>query len=511
MLRHMSKNEKAKDAKLHGFIYYAMPWNLAKEISALGYPFGKKKIFAIYAIVIIIMIALGLIFKTPIAWLIPLVIAGLLFAPKLVQNSYKNKYELKRFSDVNVYIEQMLYAFKNSQKILTALMDVLILFPEGTMHTIIDKACEIISNPSLSEADENVEAKALNLIYQQYPNEQVKDLHRFLLSVESTGGNFDSSVELLLKNRAMWENRAHRLQDKRRAKKSEIVGSCVASMLLCISMLYILPDTVDISTIPIVRIGNLFMIIICIWIYTKADTKLATNLITPKKEQSDDMLLKSYRKYITYNPKKEFIKGLKWCIPPLIIIMVGVLFFNRNIWIIGVGGLLLLLMLFQHQIGHNLLGKRLKREVSHAFPQWLMQLALFLQSDNVQVSIFKSVESAPAILKPELINLREGLLLNPDASEPFLGFFKSFGMPDITTSMQMLYSLSSGLGGNADEQISNIVTRNSLILDRAEELANDNSLAGLNVLFLLPVIAGGAVLMIDMTMFLLSFMETIVV
>jgi hypothetical protein len=73
----------------------------------------------------------------------------------------------------------------------------------------------------------------------------------------------------------------------------------------------------------------------------------------------------------------------------------------------------------------------------------------------------------------------------------------------------MLYSLSIGSGGDADEQIPNIVKRNNTILDRAEELQNNASLMGLYALFLLPTLLGGIVLMVDMTMFLLAFMSNL--
>ena len=81
-------------------------------------------------------------------------------------------------------------------------------------------------------------------------------------------------------------------------------------------------------------------------------------------------------------------------------------------------------------------------------------------------------------------------------------------MPEITTSMQMLYSLSVGSGGDPNEQIANIVHRNNMVLDRAEALANDNSLASFNVLFLLPVLVGGFVMLVDMTLFMILFMGT---
>ena len=422
-----------------------------------------------------------------------------------MRNSYKNKWELKRFSDANVYIEQMLYAFKNSQKVLTALQDVSILFPEGAMREVIDQAIDMIADPSSAKSSEDIEAKALGLIEARYPNQYIKSLHRFMLKVESIGGDFDSSIQLLLDNRAMWENRTYKLQDKRRQKRSQIIGSCVASGGLCLAMLYILPPNVDISTMLPVCIANVFMVIALFAVFLKADKKLSSNLLRERKESGDTKIIADYHRYINYDKKREFAKSLKFAIIPAVIIAVGLIIHNTVATVVGV--ILLPVMLTQHILGYKLLGKRLRREISIAFPQWLMELALLLQSDNVQVAIFKTVDTALPIMQPELKRMRRELMAHPDSSEPFLSFFHEFQMPEVTTSMQMLYSLSTGSGGDADEQIAHIVKRNNIILDRNEDKANDDSMANLYVLFLMPVVLGAVVLMVDMTCFLMAFMS----
>lgn len=501
------KKAKPKQRKeKRSFLYYAMPWNLKTEIGILGYAFGTKQILMVYGTIIGIMVLLGYLFRLPVSWQVPILLAGVLFAPTVVRNIYKNKYEGQRFSDVNVYIEQMLYAFENSHKILTALQDVRELFPNGAMRTIIQEAIYLISASAIDDATVDVEEQALHLIEARYPNQHVKSLHRFLLKVERIGGDFSASTKLLLENRTMWENRMHKLQDKRKKKKQEILGSCACSILLCMAMLYILPSDVDISSMFAVRLANVFCVVSMVAIYLKGDTKLCSNLITPKKERAEDVVTRDYYKFLKYDPRKEFKTSLIFTIVPLLVILISWFGFH-NKWGVLVGVILVPLMMTQHIWGHALLQCRLKREITIAFPQWMMELALLLQTENVQVAIFQTVDTALPILKPELQKLREALLERPNDREPFLDFFAAFGLPEITTSMQTLYSLSIGGGGDAQTQISNIVRRNNIILDRAEDMANDDSLAGLYTLFLMPVLVGSVVLMVDMTCFLLSFMS----
>lgn len=494
--------------KGHGALHNAMPWNLRREINVLGYGFSVWRIAGIYAAIIGVMVGVGFAFKLPIVWTIPLVIAGLWFAPSLVRNSYKNRYERQRFSDVNTYVEQMLYAFKNSQRVLTTLEDVKVLFPAGAMREAIDAAIDIITDPSAAQHHENAEEKALAIIATRYPNDHVRSLHRFMLKVESIGGHFDSSTDLLLENRAMWENRVYKLQDKRKQKRSQILGSVIASLALCLLMLYILPTQVDISQMLPVRIANVAMIVVFVRIYLAADTKLSSDLLRSTSQRDDQKLLTEYERYIHYDPRKGLRHSLLYAILPILTIIAGALILH-NTWVIVAGVALLPVMLLQHVLGHTLLRRRLKREISVAFPQWLMELALLLQSDNVQVAIFKTVDTALPVMRPELRKLRERLLADPASPAPFLEFFENFRMPEITTSMQMLYSLSIGSGGDSDQQIANIVKRNNTILDRAEDMRNDDSMSGLYTLFLLPVLLGGCVLMVDMTMFLMSFIANI--
>lgn len=500
-----AKDRKSKKPKKRGSLYYAMPWNLSREIRQFGYGFSVKRIAMIYMGIIGLMVGVGLAFKLSLLWVLPLVVAGLWYSPTLVRNAYRNKFEKQRFSDVNVYIEQMLYAFKNSQKILTSLQDVRVLYPVGSsMREAIDEAIGVITDPTSVKNDESAERAALEKVEARYPNDYVRSLHRFMLKVESIGGNFDSSIELLLGNRAMWENRIHRLQDQRRQKRSQILGSVAASMALCLLMLYILPAEVDISEMTPVRIANVLMVIVFTRIYLAADTKLSSDLLRSQSYDDDKKLLREYERYVNYDAKAGFRASLVFAILPVMLIVVG-MFIVPNTWVTVAGVVLLPVMLFQHSLGHNLLGKRLRREISVAFPQWLMELALLLQADNVQVAIFKTTETALPVLRPELNILQERLMADPAASEPFLEFFGHFQMPEITTSMQMLYSLSIGGGGDADEQVANIVKRNNIILDRAEQTQNDNSLSSLYTLFLLPVMLGGVVLMVDMTAFLMTF------
>ena len=68
----MNKKNKPvrKQKDTHGALYYAMPWNLKKEIGAFGYAFSTSRIALIYGIIIFIMVGCGFAFKLTLPWMI---------------------------------------------------------------------------------------------------------------------------------------------------------------------------------------------------------------------------------------------------------------------------------------------------------------------------------------------------------------------------------------------------------------------------------------------------------
>jgi len=493
------KMKQKKQKKQHIFF-----WNVKAQVEKLGYEVSTGSLVLTLLLSMFGFFLFGLIMKLTPIWSTPLLVISLYFTPIVYYNLYRNRFQMRRFSDVNVYIEQMLYAFKNSKKILNSLEDVRILFPSGEMRDLMNEACDIISIPSMENMDEDVELKALKLIEDHYNNEHIRSMHRFLLSVQRIGGEFDLPLALLLKSRDSWHSRTVKLQEQRKLKRGEILGSCIAASLICISLLYILPPDVTIATLLPVRIAHIAMVFFMGKIYLKAVRKLSSDLLLQREAKSAEKLRTDYFSFINYNPRKEFKKSILYTLIPLALAILNFFVIKVNV-VYMVAAILAIITLCQHMLGHSLLGKRLNREISLAFPQWLLELTLLLQSDNVQVSIFKTVGTALPIMQPELEKLKASLLETPSSPEPFLHFFIDFNLPEITTSMQMLYALSIGSGGDSKEQIANIVERNNNSLDRAETKLNDDSIAGLYALFLSPMLVSSAVLMLDMSLFLVNY------
>ena len=90
-----------------------------------------------------LVIFLGVVFSLDIFYEVVLGIICLLFLPLFLKNYAKSKYVQQRFSDLNIYIEQFLYSFEKSGKILDTLRDVLEIFDEGMMKKKISMAIKL--------------------------------------------------------------------------------------------------------------------------------------------------------------------------------------------------------------------------------------------------------------------------------------------------------------------------------------------------------------------------------
>ena len=153
--------------------------------------------------------------------------------------------------------------------------------------------------------------------------------------------------------------------------------------------------------------------------------------------------------------------------------------------------------------------KKLRKEVQKAFPDWLLGVSLQLQTDNVHVSIMKSIPSAPELLQEELINLQDNLEKHPDTLDPYLQFFKPLQISEVASAMKMLYGLSAFGAEDSQEQIKALVNRNTVIMDHAEKLRMEDELAGVTFAMLAPMITGTIKMVVDLALVMTYVLSTV--
>lgn len=244
----------------------------------------------------------------------------------------------------------------------------------------------------------------------------------------------------------------------------------------------------------------------CLLIYCKAEKRLCRSWI--KKEDNRTGMRKKYIQVLEYDAVKEAKTSIKIAIVPVCLFVVAFVYW-RQFGIIVVGLLVTVFLLNQHKIGHSLMKRSVGREIQKQFPNWLMELAMLLQTDNVQMALRKSLEEAPEVLTYALEELIAELEKEPDAIGPYHNFLKEYRNPDVQSAMKMLYALSSGNAGNVGKQVEELIDRNNRMLDKAEKLEQEDRVAGMKVYILLPSLIASFKLMIDMALLLVVFLQNL--
>lgn len=498
--------------KDHSFLYYAYPPNLIHEVRLYGFKnFGAKDIVTMYIAACLLSFAVGMIFKLRIQSIIVLAIGEALFIPSVVHNTYKNKYEDGRFADLATYMKQMLRFFKLqsngtcTRRIGDALKSVRESFREETpMRESIDSAVNIIYKTYDDDVD--VKEKGLAEIEKRYRNDKLSSVHAFLRKAEADGGEVRGAVDLLLKDIALWQKRVNDLKTMRTRQRLYIFVTIVGSLLMCPVMMRLAKD-IDISSTILVQASSVLAILIDTLIFLKADKKLAVDLLdNGADEKTEKKAVTEYYRVLNYNEKKEMKNSLLLSIIPLCIVVYGAIKSDKAYLFAGL--IVMCVTMSQHVIGHKLAIKTVKREIEKQFSNWLLEMTLLMQSNNVHVSIFLTInDDTPAILRPELEKLRDAITEDPNSNKPFLDFFKDFDLPEVSSAMKMIYSISKGSGVDKADQIADIVDGNIQAMDRAQQIINEDSLSGLDTLFWMPFFTAGGLIFCYLMVYMIAFLQ----
>lgn len=438
------------------------PKLLWDELKRYGYVFSVKRGILMYGMVVAFAIVCGKFFRLDHMYLFLLCLWCACLFPFFLRNLYRNRYGQRQFVEINSYMEQFLYSFQKSGKILVTLKDVEKLFANGVMHTRIQEAIAYIED---TYDEDYVAKRALAMIEREYPIHHVAMIHRFALQVEEKGGEYGEAIRLILDARRMWADRSYELLKAKKRKRTQILISVLVSLLLCSVFVYVAERvSLSITGFAVVKVVTLLTLVLDLWIFYVADRKLSMESMDETYDEKE--LLRQYEKVKRSEEKKHA------------------------------------------ELGTRIAKKNVSRALQKMFPQWLLEVSLLLQSENVQVAIMESYDEAPVLMKPALRELIQKLQLRPTDMEPYLEFLQEYALPEVQSSMKMLYALSEGTGGNANNQISDIIRRNQLLLDQAQKMKNEDALGGLYALFLAPQLTGGAKMLVDMGMLFYAMMAT---
>lgn len=482
------------------------PKNLEKEVHRYGYHWTWKSQAALTTGALLGMGIVGFVFQLQAGFLAVIMAAMIFLLPVLVLDVFLKMFEQKRFSDAATYMEQMLYSFQKSEKVLLALKETRELFEDGQMRQVIQEAVWYIERGQ-AKTEGGMLKEALSIIEHAYSCTKLRMVHELLISAETYGGETEQSVMLLLEDLELWKRRGYQLQRDKKTSHRDNIISIVVATVLCAVALYVLDAMkglfvtaaapFEIFQVPVIQYSSLFFLLFSLFVFAKSTRNLNRNWLKEEGVREEKQVMESYRTVMEYDERREKRKSLLWAAPFLTGAAAGFLLRKEWIGILCLG--IACFLLVQHKTGYSLAKKDVTEALYLVFPQWLMEIALLLQGNNVQVSIGKSIPAAPEILKPELEKLMERLQREPERLASYTDFCKEFDIPEAASCMKMLHAISEAGTGKAEIQIHELMKRVSEMQAKADEIRNRNISFQMKMIFAYPVIAATIKLLIDLT------------
>lgn len=430
------------------------------------------------------------------------ILGGIIFCflPSFWKYMEREKKAYTRYTQACLYMEQMENSFKKNRRIYASLKETCALFSKGEMLSTLQKAVgEIEKEDAMADAAE----WAIAMIESEYGCEQMELMHSFFLRSEEQGGDCTQAVSVLESRRSTWMDAVEQCRSEKKNMLFSVMISLVLLFIVSEAMMFFLPEEMNIMNHLVERIVVIGEITLLLCLARAVLKKNAADWLVSVQERSVEAVKKDYRFVAEYQPGKEMRKSICWALIPL-----GLTTFltltTRSVPILSVGVTIAILLLNQHKLDYFLKKKRIKKEVERDFPKWMFNVILLLSTESVQGAIYRSMEKAPVSLQPPLRQMWEEIQKDPTEAAPYFSFLEDYDVPKVQEAMKLLYSISSGTGGNIEEQMLSVIDKNNDMTLRSEKIKNDNRIAGMMGYLFLPVLPTGIKMMVDLVLVMMN-------
>lgn len=473
---------------------------MQKSISGYGFSYSFRDFLKVTLLVFVGLGMAGYLYELRFEYIIVILLAALVTLPMIVTAQYRYLYEQKRFSDAVSYMEQMMYMFKKRPQVLYALRESMSVL-EGTARECCRQAIEYLEN---GRYENHLYRESLLGMEMNYGNERMYRLHRFLIQVESEGGEYQHSLNLMLDDLKNWVQRVYEFQKERKKIKNNITISIFASLLICLFTTKIFPREYSISHSVIYQSMTTIMVILLLVLYAFVQSKMnGVWLIDEKKNISS--IQRDYQIAVggcqTVSTKRKILLSL------LVIASVTYGFVGKNYKIIIASLAGAYVLCTQPRRRYQSAKKRTIRELEKAFPEWMREMTVRLQRQAVPSAIEDSKEMAPAVLQVPLANLSREFETDLVTMKPYSNFLKEFDLPEITSAMKLLYVLNTAGRDEVVSQLNALVERNMKLQEKGERLRmqDQNTVSGFAVA--LPMLISFIKLVTDMILLVIQFLD----
>lgn len=422
--------------------------NIRTRIAEYGYHYSLKQYLLVLALEMLFVIFLGKLNYLAIEGLIVLLCAVVIITPFIIIEQFRYLFDQSLFHMVTEYMEQMLYAFSKHPKIISSLEEVY----EGSEGVLREEIGSMID--SLFSEEELSYEKVFRSFEEKYPCERIRVMHDFFIRVEQVGGNYQAPLFILIEDLKLYKERVYLFQKERHSMRKKINLSMFSVLLLCTVLFRVLTQN-DAMRAPLdgtaYQMASTILFLLFFLLYVFAEIKLRGSWLGKTKEMKATNMAKDWS-HVREDP----------------------LHFPRA-------------------------KARLEREVNKKFPGWLRVMTLRLSADNVYRALMDAEKDTPEVMKDDMRNLLDDIMEDPASMKPYNRFLKELSVPEIQSTMKMLYAYTNSGTKDAQVQLNAIMQRNMVLSDKAERMENDDELAAYQFLFYMPMFLGTAKIMMDMS------------
>ncbi|MCR5836396.1 MAG: hypothetical protein K6G88_07810 [Lachnospiraceae bacterium] len=446
--------------------------NLKKKIK--GMTDEEKRQFVKRTVSVgMVSVIVGLIYNLKIWGIVICFLFTMSVVPFYYRINLKKIHYKKKFESVILYIEQMLYSFKKRPKIREALIDA-----TKTCDSIVKEIIEeIIVNIDSKMADRIYE-ESLKIIEEEYPCKRLSSMHNFMKKIESQGGECGFYIDVLMQDVKAWNDRTNLFMGEVDRIKRNVLISIGATLITCAVMTHIVPADYTYSDNVVYQISTIVMLMIMEVIYLVVASKLNYDWINEENSMTPERIDRYYS--IVLEEKHD---AMDYGIP------------SHLNWV--------------KRSNYKTAKKKIEKEVRKQFPEWLRDVAINLQTETVQSAIENSFNEAPYVMKEPIRRMMLDFEDYPIGIEPYDRFLMYFDVPEMKSSMKMLYSISELGKEEADVQIGSVIDRNILLENQAEAIKNKDKIGAFSFLSAVPMIVGVNKIMIDMVLMIIVFTSAI--
>ena len=500
--------------KLRGIFKYVSYSQLSRTVAGYGYEYSIKNHMGAVAVSLSAMSLAGLLFyldwsKIFILGLVSIVVTGV-----IVVSQFAYMANNARFEALANYMEMMILCFKRKPKILAALEQTLeYVRGHQEMEMAVERAISVIKD---DYATDDVYRKAFDIIETAFPCSRLHTLHSFLLSVERESSiDYQESLDNLYFDIRSWITRTYQYQAELKSLKrkiSIIIFLSVGIAAFFARLLHKAEVSMSTETTNVITGGALFQVstlvfmLIFIVLYSVLQSKINGQWLINDMASRDDEKIERYLTFVDgFDPKRERRKSLVAALVCSPLLVAGV--FMKNVIPLSMGACMILFCLMRPNMMYKSRKKQIERSLIREFPMWLREISVKLNNTVVVRAIEESVEDAATVLKGFLKGFVEKARANPTSITPYNEFLGKYCGAEMSTAFKTLYAVQSLSKDESRKYINDLVERNQTLIEKGERMRNEDSLAGVTFISLMPMLLMSFKLILDMGLLVAAFMS----